>query len=133
MVKLIRLSAGTDPRSVENKYQLDMAIQDSIIPGGKRYLEYQYIIGNFKPSVWLSSFYDNGLIIKISYNQLDTTAIDNLVNKTITINEDVPKNISNGFYDFRLNGDNIIVSSVTFTTKFTFFFVISADDIVQEG
>ena len=38
------------------------------------------------------------------------------------------KTISNGFYGFRLNGDNRIVTSSTFTTKFTFFFVISADD-----
>ena len=42
--KIINLSAV-------NKYQLDMAIQESIIPGGKRYLEYQYIIVNFKPSL----------------------------------------------------------------------------------
>ena len=54
------------------------------------------------------------------------------------INEGVSKTVSNGFYGFRLNrkqtkflrlnGDNRIVSSVTFTTKFTFFFVISADE-----
>ena len=82
--KIINLSAGTDPRSAVNKYQLDMAIQEYIIPGGKRYLEYLYllhIIGNFKPSLWLSSFYNNGLIIKSSYNQLDTTAIENLINE----------------------------------------------------
>ena len=93
-----------------------------------RYLEYQHVIANFKPSLWLSSFYINGLIVKSSYNQIDTTAIENLVNKTITIIEDVSKTISNGFYGFRLSGNNRIVSSLTFTTKFTFFFAISADD-----
>ena len=66
--------------------------------------------------------------MKSSYNQLDNTAIENLVNNTISINEDVSKTISNGFYGFRLNGSNRIVSSSTFTTKFTFFFVMSADD-----
>ena len=54
--KIINLSAGTDARSSENKDQLDMAILEVFVPGGKRYLEYQYIIGNFKPSLWLSSF-----------------------------------------------------------------------------
>ena len=123
--EFINLAPGTDPRSAVNKDQLDMAIQEVIIPDGKRYLEYQYIIANFKPSLWLSSFYNNDLIIKSSYNQIDTT--ENLVNKTITINEDVSKTISNGFYSFILNGDNRIVTSSTFTTKFTFFFVIYAD------
>ena len=32
------------------------------------------------------------------------------------------------FYGFRLNGNNRIVSSSTFKTKFTFFFVMSADN-----
>ena len=126
--EIINLATGTDPRSAENKDQLDMAIQEVCLPGGKRYLEYQYIICNFRPSLWLTSYYNNGLIIKSSYNQLDTTAIENLENCTITINEDVSKTISNGFYGFRLNGNNIIVSSSIFKTKFTFFFVFSADD-----
>ena len=95
--EITNLAPGTDPRSAVNKDQLDMAIQEVILPGGKRYLEYQYIIGNFKHSLWLSSYYNNGLIIKSSYNQLDTTAIENLVNNTITINEDVSKTISDGF------------------------------------
>ena len=51
-----------------------------------------------------------------------------MVNKTITINEDVYKTIGNGFFGFRLNGNNRIISASTFTTKFTFFFVMSADD-----
>ena len=125
--EIINLAPGTDSRSAVNKDQLDIAIQEIFIPGGKRYLEYQNIISNFKPSLWLSSYYNNGLIIKSSYNQLDTTAVENLVNKTMTINEDVSKTINNGFYGFRLNGDNRIVSSSTFMTKFTFFFVMSAD------
>ena len=61
---MINLAPGTDLRSAVNKDQLDMAIQEISIPDGKRYLEYQYIIANFKPSLWLSSFYNNGLIIK---------------------------------------------------------------------
>ena len=44
------LTPGTDPRSAINKDKLNMAIQEVIIPGGIRYLKYQYIIGNFKPS-----------------------------------------------------------------------------------
>ena len=76
----------------------------------------------------LLQYYNNGLIINSSCNQIVTTTIENLVNKTITLNEDVSKTISNGFYCFRLNGNNRIVSSSTFTIKFTFFFVMSADD-----
>ena len=37
------------------------------------------------------------LITKSSYNILDTTEIENLVNETITINKDISKTIGNGF------------------------------------
>ena len=107
---IINLAPGTDPRSAVNKNQLGMTIQEIIIPGGKRYLEYQNIIANFKSSLWLSSYYNDGLIIKCSYNILDTTAIENLVNNTITIIEDVSKTIGNGFFGFKLEETNRIVT-----------------------
>ena len=49
--EIMNLAPGTDPRSAVNKDQLGMAIQKFFIPGGKRYLEYQYVISNFKPSL----------------------------------------------------------------------------------
>ena len=42
--EIINLAPGTDPRSAVNKDQLDMAIKEIFISGGKRYLEYQNII-----------------------------------------------------------------------------------------
>ena len=125
--EIINLSPGTDPRSAVTKDQLDMAIQETLIPGGKRYLEYSYIISNFKPGFWISSHFNNGLIIKSSNDPRDQTVIENLVNKTITTSGDKEQTISNGVYGIRLKGTNRIVSSETYTTKFTFFFVISAD------
>ena len=41
-----------------------MAIQEVIIPTGKRYLEYRYIITNLKPNLFISSYYNDGLIFK---------------------------------------------------------------------
>ena len=125
--EIINLSPGTDPKSAVTKDQLDMAIQETLIPGGKRYLEYSYIISNFKPGFWISSHFNNGLIIKSSNDPRDQTVIENLVNKTITTSGDKEQTISNGVYGIRLKGTNRIVSSETYTTKFTFFFVISAD------
>ena len=89
--EIINLAPGTDPRLAVNKDQLDMAIQEVFYTRWKINLEYKYIIGNYKPSLWFSSFHNNGFIIKSSYNQLDTTALENLVNKTISIIEDVSK------------------------------------------
>ena len=126
--EIINLSPGTDPRSAVTKDQLDMAIQETLIPGGKRYLEYSYIISNFKPGFWISSYFNNGLVIKSSNDPIDRTVIENLVNKTITKSGDKEQTISNGVYGIRLKGTNRIVSSETYTTKFTFFFVISADN-----
>ena len=37
--EIINLEPGTNPRSAVNKDQLDMAIQEVIIPGQKRYSE----------------------------------------------------------------------------------------------
>ena len=125
--EIINLSPGTDPKSAVTKDQLDMAIQETIIPGGKRYLEYSYIISNFKPGFWISSHFNNGLVIKSSNDLIDQTVIENLVNKTITTSGDKEQTISNGVYGIRLKGTDRIVSSETYTTKFTFFFVISAD------
>ena len=125
--EIINLSPGTDSRSVVTKDQLDMAIQETLIPGGKRYLEYSYIISNFKHGFWISSHFNNGLAIKSSNDPRDQTVMENLVNKSITTNGDIEQTISNGVYGIRLKGTNRIVSSETYTTKFTFFFVISAD------
>ena len=69
--EIINLSPGTDPKSAVTKDQLDMAIQETLIPGGKRYLEYSYIISNFKPGFWISSHFNNGLIIKSFNNPRD--------------------------------------------------------------
>ena len=41
---IINLVSETDPRSSVNKDQLNMAIQEVILPRGKRYLEYTYIL-----------------------------------------------------------------------------------------
>ena len=125
--EIINLSPGTYPRSAVTKDQLDMAIQETLIPGGKRYLEYSYIISNFKPGFWISSHFNNGLVIKSSNDPIDQTVKENLVNKTITTSGDKEQTISNGVYGIRLKGTNRIVSSKTYTNKFTFFFVISAD------
>ena len=46
--EIINLAPVTDSRSAVNKDQLDMDIQEIFVPGGKRYLEYQYIIDIFK-------------------------------------------------------------------------------------
>ena len=53
--EIINQARGTDPRSALNNDQLDMAIQKVIISNGKRYLEYQYIIVNFKYNLYTSS------------------------------------------------------------------------------
>ena len=78
-------------------------------------------MSNFKPNLFISSCYNDGLIIKNSSHSSGTSTIKKLVNQTITHTGVITQTINNGIYGFRLDETNRIVSSESYTTKFAFF------------
>ena len=93
-----------------------------------RYLKYSYIKNNFKPTFWVSGFFNQGVKVMDNTTLVNSTAIkeitgsDSVNRGTFTFTKEDDDNIS-----LRLDGSNKITSNVKYQNFYTFILIMSKD------
>ncbi len=102
-----------------------LIINNPFIPGVKRYYDYLFIKDSYNPNFWISSYYNDGLII---INEDEYERVNNLVELTGS------GYTTNGTFTYestlkRLHFTNVnrfnIISKTSYSTQYTFILIMS--------
>ena len=137
---LKNIADPTDTKDAANKKYVDLSLEKAkdytnskiisnpYAPGAERYFDYLFIKETYKPTFWISGYYNSGLQI---INENEYTRL-NEVNE-LTGSGYLTKGIfryDNNLKAFRFTPSNVfsIISRTNYSTHYTFFVIMSQDD-----
>ena len=129
--KILNLTDPTVSSDAVNKKYVDRQITlvnskitNPQTPEFKRYSDYQHIKEIFKPTFWISGHYNNGLKIDNDSTRVNDTLIE-LTGSGYVTNGTFSH--ANGVFRFTKTNNFNIVSTTSYKTHYTFFFIASQD------